>query len=191
MPINVCDIKLYGSECLRTSCTDVKDIGQATLTIISSMIDTMLYYNGVGLANNQIGGNLNIAVFDSEPLQVNSNYEDYLVLLNPKITPHKQIGTILNTEGCLSFLDARLDIRRFVEIEVEYLDIKTKTIKTQIFNKQLISSAIQHEVDHLNGITFNMKATQDSLKKNKHLLEDVRMIGTLTKDMVKYIMSER
>jgi peptide deformylase len=72
-------------------------------------------------------------------------------MVNPKITKSsKEKSTFY--EGCLSFPEIRAQIKRPKEVEVEYLDYNGQ--KQTLKANELLSTCVQHEIDHLNGITF-------------------------------------
>jgi peptide deformylase len=72
-----------------------------------------------------------------------------MVLINPKITGHTQ-DVQMGPEGCLSFPDIFANVERWYEVDAEYLDLEGHIRK--IHAKGLLSRAIQHELDHLDGI---------------------------------------
>jgi len=115
----------------------------------AEMIETMIAYNGIGLAANQVG--LNQRVFVMKP----SNAEAF-GLFNPKIvavSDELQKGQ----EGCLSFPDLWLDVSRPMEVVAEYID---KTGKTCIIKLTGLDARVfLHELDHLNGVCFTDKVS--------------------------------
>ena len=118
-------------------------------TLAHDMIDTMYANNGVGLAAPQIGENLRMFVIDvsmdDEPLNP-------MVFINPKII--KKSGAIKSNEGCLSFPQAYVDVRRYKNVMVKALDINGRPFVLEAKNGELLARAIQHEYDHLEGILF-------------------------------------
>jgi peptide deformylase len=130
--------------------------------LASDMLETMHAANGVGLAAQQVGEALQLTVIDvslaeDRPRTLKLNGEDVeleaampLVLLNPQLTlgDEKELGA----EGCLSFPEITADIDRAVSLRAtaETLDGETLEIEAS----GLLARALQHEVDHLNGILF-------------------------------------
>ncbi len=156
----------YGDEKLRQKCKDVSKISKKIRTLAENMVDTMYANNGVGLAAPQVGENLRIFVIDvsmeDEPLNP-------IVFINPKII--KKSGAIKSNEGCLSFPKAYVDVRRYKNIMVKALDLKGRTFVIEAKDGELLSRAIQHEYDHLEGILFidhsrNIFDTIEVLKQN-------------------------
>jgi len=115
------------------------------------MEQLMLTYRGIGLAAPQCGISKCIVV---------TNVGKLRRFYNPKIVASSS-NTILYNEGCLSFPGLYINIRRPVSVEVEYQDI-TGNSKIESFDG-LEATCIQHEIDHLNGITFQAKASKLAL----------------------------
>ena len=112
--------------------------------MVEDMFETMYKYNGVGLAAPQIGILKRILVIDT------GEKDEKLEMINPKIT--KLEKEVILSEGCLSFPNVFGNVRRYNYTEAEYMT-KTgekKTIKAE----GLLAQAIQHEIDHLNGVLF-------------------------------------
>ncbi len=170
------EIVLYGDPVLRLKCPPVTEITPALHALADDMVDTMENAEGVGLAAPQIGETLRLAVIDvsgaAEPctfLKVDGQdaaLADYMPLkfINPELSMGKA-KAVMN-EGCLSFPEVRTEIRRgdVVKANLTLLDGRTILLETD----GLLSRAIQHETDHLNGILFIDRATPAaklSLKK--------------------------
>ena len=102
------------------------------------------YTEGIGLAANQIGLNKRVIVID-----VNGLKQEFI---NPVIT--KTLGRkIISTEGCLSFPGKKVRVWRYPQIVVEGFDANWAPIKRKL--KGLAACVVQHEIDHLDGITIN------------------------------------
>jgi len=155
-------IRKYGDPILRAKGKRVESTDEHVRSLAESMLETMHAANGVGLAAQQVGEALQLTVLDvsqveDRPSTMKLNGEPVeipavmpLVLLNPtlRLAEEKDSGT----EGCLSFPDitAEIDRAASVELEAETLDGE----KIRIEASGLLSRALQHEVDHLNGILF-------------------------------------
>ena len=155
-------IRKYGDPILRAKGKRIEKVDEEIRALAENMLETMHAANGVGLAAQQVGEALQLTVLDvsqvedrpstltmnGEPLEIDAAMP--LVLLNPtlRIGEEKESGT----EGCLSFPDitAEVDRTSSVEVEAETLD----GAKIRIEASGLLSRALQHEVDHLNGILF-------------------------------------
>lgn len=133
------EIKKYGEKILRRKTKPVKKVDDEIRKLINFMAQAMYVNNGVGLAANQIGLDLNMAVVDAG--------KGLKVLINPKLT--KSEGEQIDEEGCLSFPGVFFKIKRPKYVEVEALDrfSHQQKIKAQ----DLEARAICHEVDHLSG----------------------------------------
>jgi peptide deformylase len=155
-------ITQYGDPVLRTKCRAIAEVDDAILKLADDMIETMVDANGVGLAAPQVCEEIRMAVVDvsHDPdcvsfLKVNgedAKLEDVmpLVFINPKLEldgPRES-----DTEGCLSIDDIRANVRRpsIVKATLPQLDGSVLELETD----GLLSRALQHEVDHLNGILF-------------------------------------
>ena len=142
----ILQIKKFNEPVLRKRCREVRKIDRKIKKLAVDMVQTMKENQGVGLAAPQVGVLKRVIVIqgDFEGRQI-------LSLINPKIIK-KSKDEIVGEEGCLSFPGIFLKIKRAKEVEVEGLDIRGKKIKLKATG--LFARAIQHEVDHLDGILF-------------------------------------
>ena len=134
----------YGGSILREKCKDVfpdEDLSD----LINDMMDSMYEAEGIGLAANQVGVNKNLFVVDISHVDEN---ETPRVFINGKIENSQ--GKSEYSEGCLSLPGIKFDITRPKIISFSFQDIDRKK-KIEEFDG-LLARAIQHEVDHLNGI---------------------------------------
>jgi peptide deformylase len=111
--------------------------------LIADMLETMEKNNGVGLAAPQVGKSLRLCVIRISDMTY--------VLVNPKIT-YASAKKENDLEGCLSFPEKFISIKRHEKVRVKALDEKGE--ETIIKAKGLLSRALQHEIDHLDGIVF-------------------------------------
>jgi len=121
--------------------------------LIDDMIETMVEYDGAGLAAPQVHVPQQIVVFEVEG---NPRYPDaesipLTVLINPKITPTTQ-HMEEDWEGCLSLPDLRGEVPRYTQVRVEAYDRKGK--KLNYVAKDFHARVAQHECDHLIGTVF-------------------------------------
>lgn len=138
----VVEIIKYPNKILKKKCKPVKIINEEIRGIITDMLHTMLSKNAIGIAANQIGKSLRIIALSTK--------NNSIVLINPKIIKKKE--KVIAEEGCLSFPGLFLKIKRYNYTIAEGLDENNK--KTKIEATGLLSRALQHEIDHLNGVTF-------------------------------------
>jgi len=148
-------ITTYGNEVLRTKATPVIDINGEIKQLAEDMLETMYASNGVGLAAEQVGRTESICVIDIPPDAEKAEYKDRttsiempLVLINPQIIASE--GEQRDEEGCLSFPQIGVQVTRANQVTVSFttLDGVRKTITA--FG--LLARAVQHELDHLNGV---------------------------------------
>ena len=115
--------------------------------------------NGIGLAANQIGINKRVCVI---------NVKEPIVLINPKITETSE-ETFVFPEGCLSFPNKHVRTTRFVEITVEADNHKDKlsfSADSKDIDDAFECACVQHEIDHLDGITmFDREFKQEPWKR--------------------------
>jgi peptide deformylase len=152
----------YGDPILRAKGKHIEKIGDRIRELAQSMIETMHAANGVGLAAQQIGEALQLTVLDvsqveDRPTTMKLNGKNIepetampLVLVNPQIDLGGE--TEMGTEGCLSFPEITGDIERATSVTVRARNLDGKPI--EIETTGFLARAIQHEVDHLNGILF-------------------------------------
>ena len=123
----------------------VKKIDSKIQQLIDDMIETMHDAGGVGLAANQIGVPFRICVIGIP------EEEEIRVLINPEIVVAK--GERELDEGCLSVPGYRGRVRRSVEVRVRAKDRDGHPIRIKAENN-LLAQALEHEIDHLNGILY-------------------------------------
>ena len=116
--------------------------------LLSDMLETMYASHGVGLAGNQVGQLRRMVVIDCAG---EGEEPDPLKMVNPKII-WKSPEMICHNEGCLSVPRQYADVDRHAEVEVEYLDENGVMCRRK--SGGLLSIAIQHELDHLDGVLF-------------------------------------
>ena len=140
---------------LRKQCEIVKNIDGELIDLSQDMIETTLAAPGIGLAANQIGVPWRVFVVN---MGVETDKDNLITLINPEITAME--GSESGEEGCLSIPDVIVEVNRATQIEVKAVDLNGKDIRYEASG--LLARALQHEMDHLNGILF-----WDSLGKIK------------------------
>ena len=133
----------YGNPVLRAKCPPVKSIDKEIEKLIDDMLETMYDAPGIGLAANQIGVPLSLAVIDLQP----DGKREPLVLINPKIVELK--GRLFEEEGCLSIPGFLAKVRRHTYAKVSA--INEKGLPVTYVGEGLLARAFQHETDHLKG----------------------------------------
>lgn len=152
----------YGDPVLRAKGKRVDKIDNRIRELVQNMIETMHAANGVGLAAQQVGEALQLTVIDisqveERPSTMKLNGEDVdpksvmpIVLINPEIALTEE--TEVGIEGCLSFPEITGDIERAKSVVARAETPEGEIIEIEASG--LLARAIQHEVDHLNGILF-------------------------------------
>ena len=151
-------IVFHPAEILERPCKEVVKYDRKLAKILDDMYDTMIEFDGVGLAAPQIGLDARIAVVDID------DESGTIEMINPKIleTSGEQTGP----EGCLSFPGLFGEVTRPNFVKIEAFDRKGR--KYTLESEGFLARAIQHEIDHLDGILFTSKVTrylgEDELK---------------------------
>lgn len=152
----------YGEPVLRAKGKRIEQIDDRIRELTANMIETMHAANGVGLAAQQVGEAIQLTVLDvsqveDRPTTMKLNGQEVdpktvmpLVLVNPQVELGRE--TEPGTEGCLSFPEVTGEIDRAKSIHVRAQDLDGEAI--EIETTGFLARAIQHEVDHLNGILF-------------------------------------
>lgn len=154
-------ILYYGDPILRAKGKWIDKIDNRIRELAANMLETMHAANGIGLAAQQVGESLQLTVLDisqveDRPSAMKLNGKDVdpktampLVLINPEIELRGE--TELGVEGCLSFPEISGDIERQASVVVH---AQTLDGEITLEASGLLARALQHEVDHLNGILF-------------------------------------
>ena len=143
-------------------------------TLIDDLIETRRAANGAGLAANQVGETLRVAVAEVEGTNPRYPYKPPIqltVMLNPVIEPVDDEMIEIN-EGCLSVPDLRGYLERHAAIRVRYLD-RDGNEHTDV-RRGLTAGTFQHEVDHLDGVLFVDRADPRSLVTWDHYEQEQR-----------------
>jgi peptide deformylase len=122
--------------------------------LIDDMIETKRAANGAGIAANQVGETLRIAIVEVEPGNPRYPYKPPVplcVIVNPVLEPAGDATMEIN-EGCLSVPDLRGTVPRFEAVRVRYLD--RDGVEHDEVRRGLTAGTFQHEVDHLDGVLF-------------------------------------
>jgi len=153
-------IRTYLDPVLRVKTGRVEKIDNSLDQLIQDMIETMHAAPGVGLAANQIGVSLQLAVIDLSSREDDEQRHPLMVIINPEILSLE--GTVVEEEGCLSIPDYAEKVKRASKVRVRAQDLTGKSF--EITAEGLLAKALQHEIDHLNGVLFIDRLSP--LKKN-------------------------
>ena len=130
---------------LRRKTQRVQRIDASIQRLIDDMTETMYAENGVGLAANQVGVSLRICVIGIP------EEEEVRVLINPEMVVRR--GEVELEEGCLSIPGYRGRVHRALHVRVRAQDRDGNPIRIKA-EDNLLAQALQHEIDHLNGILY-------------------------------------
>ncbi|MEK6700536.1 MAG: peptide deformylase [Nitrospirota bacterium] len=142
------EIKTYPDPVLRNKTARVETIDDTIQRLIEDMVETMHAAPGVGLAANQVGVPLQLAVIDLSTREEQESRHPLLVLINPEILSTQ--GSVIAEEGCLSLPEYAEKIKRAAKVTVRAQDRRGKPFKIEADG--LMAKALQHEIDHLNGL---------------------------------------
>ena len=160
--MSVLEVVNYGNPILRKRCNQVTDFSRLS-DFIDDMFDTMYEEEGIGLAANQVGVDLNLFIID---ISHASDNEFPRTFINGEITSSK--GESIFSEGCLSIPEVALEVTRPEVISFKYQDINEKWHEEEFDG--LLARAIQHEIDHLNGVLIiDLVSEMQRLKVNKEV----------------------
>jgi len=141
------EIRLLGDAVLRRKTVPVDRFDAELASFLEDLLETMYEADGVGLAAPQVGDSRRATVIDVSEERDGSRV---LELVNPRIL--RSEGTISSEEGCLSIPGIVETIERAAEVEVEYHDRHGE--RKVVAGTELLSRALQHEIDHLEGVLF-------------------------------------
>ncbi|WP_373073543.1 peptide deformylase [Sulfurimonas sp.] len=154
-------IVTYPDKRLRQKSLEVEKFDSELHELLDAMYPFMMQTNGIGLAAIQVAHPKRVLIINIPDEEDMQNDDNLIEMVNPVIVGKK--GTTTYQEGCLSVPTFYEDIERFEEVKVNYQDRdgNTKTLEAN----GLLSIAIQHEMDHLEGILFIDKLSYSRRKK--------------------------
>lgn len=144
--VNALKIFKLGEPVLRQKCKVVKEITPEIRALAADMLRTLYAVPGVGLAANQVGVSVRLCVIDVVP----DGRRQPLVLINPVIAAGE--GRVEAEEGCLSLPGIWATVKRFKKVRIDA--INEMGLPFTVTGEGLLSRALQHELDHLDGKVF-------------------------------------
>jgi peptide deformylase len=142
----------------------VRDFGPSLKALVDDMVETMRAVPGIGLAALQIGVPLRVIVVELPLVEEEDPQRGKLfVICNPEVV--KSWGEEEGDEGCLSLPGYVGEVKRASRVTVKGQDLKGKKIRVKA--QGLLARALQHEIDHLNGMLFT--ARLESIDKLRRL----------------------
>ena len=160
-------VRLYGDPVLRQKALAVAEVDDTVRELIADMRETMHAYNGVGLAANQVGVLQRVLVVD---IPVDEETRVRCALINPELD--RRAGAESGEEGCLSIPGLYEEVRRAQRVRVRGLDEQGKP--HEFVAEGYLARALQHEVDHLDGVLF---VDRLSLLKRRFLRQQLEAIA--------------
>lgn len=149
---------------VRQKAKKVRDFGPSLKALVDDMVETMRAAPGIGLAAPQIGVPLRVIVVELPQGEKEEQERGKLfVICNPKVV--KSWGEEEGDEGCLSLPGYVGEVKRASRVTVKGQDLKGKEIRVKA--QSLLARALQHEIDHLNGMLFT--ARLESIDKLRRL----------------------
>ena len=142
------NIRTEGDPILGKISKPVLEMNDKTKVLIGDMLETMYHANGVGLAAVQVGVLKRVVVID-----VSEDGDSPIILINPEIVDKS--GSQTGDEGCLSVPGKSGVVTRAKHVKVKAFNEKMELFELE--GDELLARAIQHEVDHLDGILYTSK----------------------------------
>jgi peptide deformylase len=158
----------YPEKVLEKKASPVTKFDAELEKLVDDMFESMYAAKGIGLAAPQIGVSKRLTVID---LSFKENPEEKLVLINPEITIKE--GKQYEEEGCLSLPDIREKVTRAAKVRVRAQNVKGEWF--EVDGEELLSRALQHEIDHLDGVLFIFKLSR--LKRDLTLRKIRKLIA--------------
>ena len=143
----VYEVVKFGNKALRAKAEPVAEVNDEIRQLAEDMLESMRSRDGIGLAAEQIGRTEHICVIDV-PEKMACGIKMPLVLINLEIIESE--GELYEEEGCLSFPDIYVKVRRKAKVKAAYTDLdgERRTFEAE----GLLARAVQHELDHLNAV---------------------------------------
>lgn len=169
----VLEILKYPHPLLKKRSKEVVQVDAEVKHLIQDMAETMYHANGIGLAACQVGIPLRVIVLDVSPIDPQQNL---FAMINPEILSEE--GEIEYEEGCLSVPDCLEKVKRKEKISVR--GISAEGEKIEISGEGILAIALQHEIDHINGVLILDRMSQlkkeiyrDKVKKERRKEENL------------------
>jgi len=140
-------LRYYGDPVLRKKAEPVAAVDPGIRDLIADLFETMYRERGIGLAAPQVGISKRVFVVDVEGEE---GERAKLALVNPRMA--RSTGSVVAEEGCLSIPGIHEDVKRHAEVTFEALDEKGAPLTVRA--EGLLARALQHELDHLDGVLF-------------------------------------
>ena len=154
-------VVVYPDKRLKLISKPIEDFNTDLHTFLDDMYETMMQSNGIGLAAIQVGKAQRVLLLCMPDEEGEQKRDDLIEIINPKVSNEE--GTIVYQEGCLSVPSFYEDIERYEKLVLDYQDRHGNALRIEA--EGLLSVAIQHEIDHLDGKLFIEKLPYGRRKK--------------------------
>ncbi len=154
------EILVYPDPFLARKAVPVAAVNDRTRVLIRDMFDTMYAAEGIGLAATQVGVGKRVVVLDVSPVD---DTIAPLAVVNPEIVSRN--GSVTSVEGCLSVPGVQGDVCRAETVEVRGLDEQGNPLRIRADG--ILSRALQHEIDHLDGVLFIERVSSPAAASSK------------------------
>ena len=148
--MTILPIVMFPDKILKQKCAKVTSFDKNLAKLLNNMYETMIEADGVGLAAPQVGVKKQIAVVEVD------EESGVIELINPEILETK--GEQTGVEGCLSFPDVYGEVTRSYRVKIRAQDRRGQYYELEA--EDFLARAIQHEIDHLQGVLFTSKITR-------------------------------
>lgn len=157
------EIKTYPDPILRKVCDPVKNVTDELLRLCDDMVETMRLAQGAGLAANQVGVPISLCVLEGKT----KRQDKPIILLNPVIVESDQEE--VGEEGCLSLPKFYEFVKRAKKVLVKGINLKEEYLEIECDG--FLARALQHELDHLNGVLLidHLSPIKKNLFKKKYV----------------------
>jgi peptide deformylase len=166
--LSIRPIRLFGDPVLRTPAVPVVDFDKELRTLVSDLTDTMLDAPGAGLAAPQLGVGLRVFTWNV--------HGELGHLVNPDLTLSEEIQD--GPEGCLSIPDLSIDCKRALSVVARGFNVYGEPVTIE--GTEMLSRAIQHETDHLDGILFLDRLDRQARKEAMKFIREAEWFGQPT-----------
>jgi peptide deformylase len=165
----ICELLLYGDPCLNQKCQKVEEVDEGIHRLAADLAATLVSYNGYGLSAPQIGRGVRVILTIWEEERDDGDL-GVVTMINPEILsdPEEDDKRFGHMEGCLSIPGAHGTVQRLKRIRVRYMGLDENHYEQMFLDES--AAAIQHEMDHLDGILFTDRLSpfQRSRALQKH-----------------------
>ena len=167
------EIVISPDERLRTECAPIEEIDEEVVKLAKRMAKLMYKYEGCGIAAPQVGELKQLVVIDCD--WGDGGKKDPIYLINPVIVEQSE-EKAMGPEGCLSIPGVSFDIARSTSVVVQARDLEGRLMQYEASNN-LFCVCLQHEIDHLHGVTMFERLTPEERLKGMRAYQEALEAG--------------